>query len=740
MKFFFASAFSLFHLLLPTSALPDAAMDTISGKWSGHAAAGATLIDSLWEIDRTGDTVKGTISLKFQNDGQWSRYAFEGQITDGSLSFTGTKWLEKNQNFCLAKGALTIARAAGRTTLVGEWGPNQIAGGCPIGASGSLNLSQIEIKAPVVAQVAETDSQPSPKDMARFDSLIAAFFETAPDADFNALKSLQVVFEKEDPAKLLAAGSAYLADAPDVRDKMRASVLLGAAHSLATIKTYSAASTNWPPFPDQLVAPLGKAAHDTALVYLDQAGGDFTGPEVKAFLDIATHAGHQDARLKLAEIFPRKLDQQVGGTGQANLASPPPTVSLEQPPDQVAVAPVLPITINGKPAVFVTDRFLYKVYTIENPCIEKSRRTLDFRIEFRDPALARDPEIIAQAVREAASSLKRWRSEYTCIDDDNFVGNAISYYDGNLMYRAKVHVTSNLRETKVLSGEKLGKLVRPTRFSLIIRALGSGEYGGYGSGKAFRSDDLFNDLDSVDIREEEKSGRDFIVGFQKAQLANRVTSEARERLELASKGGSEGATLRLLSDSGVEDVVFYIRSRTSSGVTSITPEETATLKTHKDLIDRALSQRVGSVMLLESELARFGLSFDADGPSQSQAPSAESQVLPFVKEKFIAGKFCGGIRSYNNSIWSDSQVGEYFRTSNGCGIRMFTGANATYSFVDLTNDGCTGSTSCHFSTRIVCVWEGLVMAQACEGFEGRGMAVSGTVFFRDGMANRYTIN
>ncbi len=822
-KHFLAGAFVLMLLLLPTFALPGSATDTVSGKWVGHAAAGATLIDNLWEIERKGDTVSGTISLKFQSDTQWSRYAFAGQISNGVLSFEGTKWLEKIQNFCLAAGRLSIGHKAGSNTLVGEWGSNQVTGGCPIGANGSLTMTQIEVIAPAAPQVLETDSRPSPNDLVRFDTLIAAFFQLTPDTNFSALKSLQFVFENENPATLLAAGSAYLTSASAEQDKMRASVLLGAAHSLSTIRTFSAAPKHWPRYPDRLVAPLGQAAHETALAYLDQLGGKLDAPEVKVFLEIAAHVGNQNARLQLAEIFQsrrmdesRTLDQRIVavtqeaeqyriaagcnsenisrniipwsttlcGTakaehdasqkiylglietrdlaaeskakpvvdaGQAIIANEQQAVEPEQPAmeserpiqggEQVTMAtPSQPITINGRPAVFVTDKFLYKVYTIENPCIETARRKLDFRLEFRDPALARDPEIIAQAVRQGAFWLQRWPSEYTCIAADNFVGNAISYYDGNLMYRAKVHVTSNLRETKILSGERLGKLVRGTPFSLIIRALGNQEYGGYGSGKEFRFDDLLNDLDSAELKEEEKPGRDFIAGFLTAQFAKTMTGDARNRLNSASLGGSEGATSRLLSASGVEEAIHKIRYRTNSSVTDITPQEKATFEANADLISRALMQRVGSMMLLESELTRFGLTSDAEGPSKSKAPSADSQVLPFVKEKFVAGKFCGGIRSYNESIWSDSQVGTYFRTASGCGIKLFTGANATYTFVDLTNDGCSGSVSCQFSTRIVCVWQGLVMAEACEGFEGRGREVLGTVYFRDGMADRYTIN
>ncbi len=120
--------------------------------------------------------------------------------------------------------------------------------------------------------------------------------------------------------------------------------------------------------------------------------------------------------------------------------------------------------------------------------------------------------------------------------------------------------------------------------------------------------------------------------------------------------------------------------------------------------------------------------------------SMDDQAVKFIKTKLLHGKFCGEIRKNVAVISQGSAVFDYFKTKNGCGAQGFTGANFEFTFLNLKSDGCTGTSRCKFSTRIQCVWQGLIMAPNCEGFEGRGLKVSGTVYFTGGKADRYEIN
>lgn len=398
--------------------------------------------------------------------------------------------------------------------------------------------------------------------------------------------------------------------------------------------------------------------------------------------------------------------------------------------------------------VFLADTRSYRLYTTENPCIDESRKKLTFRAEFRDPVLARNPDIVARAAVVGASVLKKWPNRYTCINTNNFLGEVTSYYNGDLMFRVKTHLTDNLRNIDTQSTERFGKLKRGTPFSLVLRAYADGAYGGdWKTEPDFAG--FLSDIENAEITEAEKPDRDFVVasvldrgngGFPASKTA--ISQEAADRLASASLNGVEGATLHLLYRAGIRDVIYTIRSRAQKGKTELTGDEKAAFATHKALIDRALQQRVGLMLMLKSEMDRLGISIDPSVASTYVAtlPNAEDQVVPYIKAELLNGKFCKAIQRDVASVFRGSEVMDYFKTGNGCGMKAFTGANVEYTFMNLKNEGCSSDKSCRFSTQIRCVWQGLVMAQNCEGFEGAGLKVAGTVFFKNGKADRYEID
>lgn len=398
--------------------------------------------------------------------------------------------------------------------------------------------------------------------------------------------------------------------------------------------------------------------------------------------------------------------------------------------------------------IFVTDTWLYRLYVTETPCVDTSRRSLSFKAEFRDHILARNPDLVARAAAVGAATLQRWPSKVTCINSDSFVGSVNSYFDGNLMFRTKAHITDEFRTVDTQFAERYGKFARGTPLSDVLRAFGDGEYDTNGKSEPDFAQFLA-DVESAEATDTQKSDKDYIIasvldrenrGFPASQTP--ASRDVIDRLTSASQSGVAGATLHLLYRAAIRDLVYAIRERAKNGKTVISADEKAVFEEHQELINRALAQKVGLMMLLKSEMDRFGISIDpsVDSTYVVSYPSPEKQVVLFIKSELLHGKFCRNLQTNIALTLQGSEIMDYFKTANGCGMKAFTGTNVKYSFQDLRSDSCIGSLSCKFSARIRCVWQGLILAQACEGFEGAGLQVSGTVYFRNGKAVRYEID
>ncbi len=113
----------------------------VRGQWFGYADAGERRFDYAWDINQSDNCVTGTISIKNSDDQDWSRYAFEGELSYDVLTWEGTSWeTSRNGSFCMATGELKLAYSGGNLLLDGSWGPHNIRGGCPGGSGGAVSL------------------------------------------------------------------------------------------------------------------------------------------------------------------------------------------------------------------------------------------------------------------------------------------------------------------------------------------------------------------------------------------------------------------------------------------------------------------------------------------------------------------------------------------------------------------------------------------------------------------------
>jgi hypothetical protein len=128
----------------PTETMAPSAAIGLTGNWHGLATAGASRFDYRWTIIRQVDhEVTGTISLAKLGSDDWSTYEFQGTLLDNALSFRGTRWLTaQHGSFCMASGELKIVPGSNTLALQGRWGPNAVAGGCPAGSFGTVDLTK----------------------------------------------------------------------------------------------------------------------------------------------------------------------------------------------------------------------------------------------------------------------------------------------------------------------------------------------------------------------------------------------------------------------------------------------------------------------------------------------------------------------------------------------------------------------------------------------------------------------
>ncbi len=114
----------------------------IAGRWEGWASSGFRQINYTWFIDQQGSKVTGTIKLSDTgaDAANFGSYEFEGAFNGEELTFGGTRIVVGSQDFCMARGVLTLSSPG---TLDGAWGDYpEMPGGCVTGLQGSVHLER----------------------------------------------------------------------------------------------------------------------------------------------------------------------------------------------------------------------------------------------------------------------------------------------------------------------------------------------------------------------------------------------------------------------------------------------------------------------------------------------------------------------------------------------------------------------------------------------------------------------
>ncbi len=156
-------AFTLLYLVLGPPLFAQAQSD-IGGIWKGHVTAQMAKIDYQIEIEQTKPTVVGRASVRMPTDADWSIYRIEGRFSAGTLSFSGTDWISKqNPNFCLGSLALSLETDGNFRFLKGNWGYNPVEGGCPKGFGGVAFVAQ-KSTTPAIAETIVPQKAPPSQD------------------------------------------------------------------------------------------------------------------------------------------------------------------------------------------------------------------------------------------------------------------------------------------------------------------------------------------------------------------------------------------------------------------------------------------------------------------------------------------------------------------------------------------------------------------------------------------------
>ena len=116
----------------------------VAGTWTGIATSGAAEYFYSWDINQSQENVTGVITIALEDKSKLSTYEFSGTFEDKALQFEGIKFIDLADGafWCMAKGTLNYTNTDGKESFEGTWGPHAIAGGCPEGSGGNIQLTK----------------------------------------------------------------------------------------------------------------------------------------------------------------------------------------------------------------------------------------------------------------------------------------------------------------------------------------------------------------------------------------------------------------------------------------------------------------------------------------------------------------------------------------------------------------------------------------------------------------------
>jgi hypothetical protein len=117
---------------------------TLSGTWVGTAGTGTGLFYPYqWTIEQDGEKIRGTISISDGNGQTSAVYRIRGVFQSDVLRFEGVEFVQKSGgSWCMASGVVRLRTLGGTSRLEGNWGPLAVAGGCPPGTGGTVQLAR----------------------------------------------------------------------------------------------------------------------------------------------------------------------------------------------------------------------------------------------------------------------------------------------------------------------------------------------------------------------------------------------------------------------------------------------------------------------------------------------------------------------------------------------------------------------------------------------------------------------
>ena len=152
MKYIASYIITLFISLLTCSASFSQVAD-LSGEWRGTYRFLGKSYATSFQLKQEGNKLSGYTETLPEDPAKVTKYTLEGTIKGNKVVLFGVQFEQRHATECRAKFNMKLIRASDQLVLDGNWGPNIKYGGCPIGATGKVNVQKVQRVAIPVAEV-----------------------------------------------------------------------------------------------------------------------------------------------------------------------------------------------------------------------------------------------------------------------------------------------------------------------------------------------------------------------------------------------------------------------------------------------------------------------------------------------------------------------------------------------------------------------------------------------------------
>ncbi|MEL7220192.1 MAG: caspase family protein [Bacteroidota bacterium] len=144
-------------MLLATAGAYGQEVD-LSGEWRGTYSFLGKSYATSFHIKQEGNILTGYSQSLPEDTTKSTIYTVEGTVKGDKVTLFGKEFKKKSGTDCRAKFTMKLLNVADQVVLNGKWGPNLKYGGCPIGASGKVNLHRRNIITPTAEMRATQDA------------------------------------------------------------------------------------------------------------------------------------------------------------------------------------------------------------------------------------------------------------------------------------------------------------------------------------------------------------------------------------------------------------------------------------------------------------------------------------------------------------------------------------------------------------------------------------------------------